>query len=222
MQFARFLLVAALFCSGAAAETGGPFGVSTVPDPQNRYARDWHQVQKDWVLERAILDQCRADREFCPPAALRFLEIIDEARQQTGRIRIAYVNRAINLTIQPRDDVSNYGVAEIWTAPLATLASGAGDCTDYAIAKYYSVGELGVSENDRRLLIVSTKDPNENHAVLAIREDHRWLILDNKTLQILDAKDTDYTPLFEFDHRGVHRFVKPKRVSETASCAGRG
>ncbi len=221
MRIVLVVLAIMLLSFGAWAESDEPFGVATVPDPTNPYGENWHKVQKDWVIERGMLDQCRAGREFCAPAALHFLAIVDEARLQAGRIRIAYVNRAINLTIRPKDDVSNYGVAEIWAAPLATLANGSGDCTDYAIAKYYSLGEIGIPEDDRRLVIVRTKNPLEYHAVLAVREDRRWLILDNRTLAIMDAKDTDYAPVFEFDRRGMHRFVKSKIVVG-AACTGRG
>ena len=75
--------------------------------------------------------------------------MIDEALGQTGRARLGHINRAINLAKRPMNDIANYGVPEIWKAPLATLANGAGDCTDYAIAKYYALGWIGVPANDR-------------------------------------------------------------------------
>jgi len=196
------LLFVFLLAIGARAEVDEPFGFATVPDPQNRFAQHWQGVQRQWAVERGILHQCRADLAFCAPAAQRFLQIIDDTRALSGRIRLAHINRAINLTIKAKDDVTNYGVGEIWTTPLATLANGAGDCTDYAIAKYYLLGEVGIAENDRRLLIVSSKNPRDIHAVLAVRAERRWLILDNKTLAIVDAGDSGYAPLLEFTNRG--------------------
>ena len=198
-----------------------PFGLATVPVPQNAIGAHWRRVQKDWTVERGILERCRAERERCPSrAALQFLTVIDEARGQTGRARLGYINRAINLAIRPMNDLANYGVPEIWTAPLATLANGAGDCTDYAIAKYYALGEVGVPANDRRLVVVSIKSRRMDHAVLAVREDQRWLILDNRRMAIVDVADTtEYVPLLEFNHRGMRQFVKPALAEDTRVAA---
>ena len=210
MRFAPIALVIVLFAFSAHAESDEPFGFTTFPAPEYRYAPNWRKVQDDWAVEGKILDRCRAERDRCPSrAALRFLTVIDAARVQTGRARLGYVNRAINLAIRPMNDLANYGVAEIWTAPLATLADGAGDCTDYAIAKYYALGEIGVPADDRRLAVVYVKSLRRNHVVLAVRNDEHWLILDNRSMTIVDATDvTEYVPLFEIGDRDVRRFFK--------------
>ena len=211
MHFVYIALMIALFGFNAQAEDAEPFGRATVSAPQNFYAADWREVQNDWTVERGMLDRCRAERESCPSRpALQFQAMIDEARGQTGRARLGYINRAINLAIRPLNDLANYRGPEVWKSPLATLAKGAGDCTDYAIAKYYALGEVGIPENDRRLVVVSIKSLNAEHAVLAVRDGQRWLILDSRYMAIVDANDaTKYVPLLEFDHRGVWRFVKP-------------
>ena len=113
-------------------------------------------------------------------------------------------------------DLANYGVPEIWKTPLATLANGAGDCVDYAIAKYFALGEIGIPENNRRLLVVRIKSSGTEHALLIVREDQRWLILDNLRMAIVDAADAkQYVPLIELDYRGVRQFVQPAEVSES-------
>jgi predicted transglutaminase-like cysteine proteinase len=223
MRLEHIAFVIALFCFSAQAESDEPFGTATVPAPLDPHATDWRKVQDDWVIEREILERCRVDRERCPSrAALQFLTIVDGARIQTGRARLGYVNRAINLAIRAMNDLRNYKVPEIWTAPLATLANGAGDCTDYAIAKYYALGEVGIPANDRRLVVVSDKSPGgQEHAVLAVREDQHWLILDNRRMAIVDAADaTQYFPLLVVDHRGLRQFVNPALApAARAVCA---
>jgi predicted transglutaminase-like cysteine proteinase len=142
----RFAQLAFVMAFGANAEEVEPFSLATVPAPENPYAADWRKVQDDWAVEREILDRCRVERERCPSrAALELLAMIDAARARSGRARLGYINRAINLAIRPMKDPDNYGVPEVWKAPLATLANGAGDCTDYAIAKYFALGEVGVA-----------------------------------------------------------------------------
>ena len=119
------------------------------------------------------------------------------------------------------NDFANYGVPEIWKAPLATLANGAGDCTDYAIAKYYALGGIGVPANDRRLVMVRIKWLEVEHAVLAVREGQHWLILDNRRMAIVDAADAiEYIPLLEFDHRGVRQFVNPALAQAARVACG--
>jgi predicted transglutaminase-like cysteine proteinase len=227
MRFAHFALVIVLFGFSANAEDVEPFGLATVPAPQNPYAADWRKVQDDWAVEREILDRCRVERERCPSrAAVELLAMIDAARARSGRARLAYINRAINLAIRPMKDFDNYGVPEVWKAPLATLANGAGDCTDYAIAKYFALGEVGVAANDRRLVVVRVKSRRlDLHTVLAVRGEQHWLILDNRSMNIVDATDaTHYVPLFEFDHRDMREFVKPAlpHVARAACAAGSG
>ena len=214
MRFAHIAFVVVVFGFSAQAETDEPFGVPSTTAPQNIYSADWQKVQDDWVVERELLDRCRADREHCPShAALQFLNVIDAARVQTSRALIGDVNRAINLAIHPMKDIANYGIPEIWKAPLATFARGAGDCTDYAIAKYYALGEAGIPAIDRRLVVVSIKTLGTEHTVLAVRDGQHWLILDSRNMTIVDAADdTQYVPLLVFDHRDVREFAKPSPV----------
>ena len=122
------------------------------------------------------------------------------------------------------NDLANYSIREKWTAPLATLERGTGDCTDFAVAKYYALGEIGVPLKDRRLLVVRVKPRGKEHTVLAVREDQHWLILDNRNMTIVDAADaTEYAPLLEFDHRGVWQFLEPHLAYEArAVCAVSG
>ncbi|HEY6022885.1 MAG TPA: transglutaminase-like cysteine peptidase [Pseudolabrys sp.] len=210
MRFATVVLIIFAVGFGAQAESLGPFGVATVLAPENIYAAHWRKLQDDWAVELKTIDQCRVERERCHSrAALQFMAVTDEAKKQIGRAQLGYVNRAINLAIRPMNDLANYGIREIWAPPLATLERGAGDCTDFAIAKYYALGEIGVALKDRRLLVVRVKQSGQEHTVLAVREDQHWLILDNRSMTIVDAADlNEYVPLLEFDHRGVWRFLE--------------
>ena len=225
MRFAPIALIILVVGFGAQAESIEPFGVATVLAPENIYAAHWRKLQDDWAAERKILDQCRAERERCPSrAALQFMAVTDEAKKQTGHAQLGYINRAINLAIRPMNDLANYSIREKWTAPLATLERGTGDCTDFAVAKYYALGEIGVPLKDRRLLVVRVKPRGKEHTVLAVREDQHWLILDNRNMTIVDAADaTEYAPLLEFDHRGVWQFLEPHLAYEArAVCAVSG
>ena len=114
------------------------------------------------------------------------------------------INRAVNLSIRPVDDGVQYGVADFWSTPLATLSAGAGDCEDYAIVKYVALRELGIAPDDLRILIVHNPRRRTKHAVLAVHLGEQWLILDNRTMIMANSGDAiHYRPLFVLDHRGV-------------------
>jgi predicted transglutaminase-like cysteine proteinase len=130
------------------------------------------------------------------PAAARFTEIVDAARNETGRARIGLINRAINLAIRPLRDSAQFGAPDIWQSPLMTFATGAGDCEDYAIAKYVALRQAGVTVDDLKIVIVNDARRGEDHAVTAARIDGEWLILDNRKMLLLaDTQVRDLTPL---------------------------
>lgn len=232
-------LAASTAAHGAAVETRSyraiatllePFGISGETLRGGGLARKWRTITRALVTEHRILAGCREDLDSCPPAAQRFLALIDKAlTRDDARARIAEINRAINLTIRPVDDLTQYGVEEFWASPLTTFAAGAGDCEDYAIAKYAALREMGVAADDLRLVVVHDRDARDFHAVAAVRHEGRWLILDNRTLAIRDDSEiAHFNPLFVLDASSVKRLVAApakapapapeiRRVAEIAS-----
>jgi predicted transglutaminase-like cysteine proteinase len=152
-------------------------------------ARRWRAVARGIVADRAILSRCRIDPDTCPPAAVRLAHIVETARTKDGRARIGEVNRAINLAIAYTRDLVQHGSADVWSAPLQTFASGRGDCEDFAIAKHLALIELGVSRQDLRLVIVEAKRWRGQHAVLAIRLEGRWSVLDNTHAVMVEDRE---------------------------------
>jgi len=163
----------------------------------------WLELQSRIAVEQETLAACRLDDGSCPAAARRFLSIVELGRQHQGRARLGEINRAINLSIQPVSDLAQYGVADFWSAPLATLSIAAGDCEDYAILKYVALREIGIEPDDLQLVIVHDIKRDTAHAVVAVRLDEEWLILDNRTLVLVNTHESQYYPLFMLDHRGV-------------------
>jgi predicted transglutaminase-like cysteine proteinase len=186
-----------------------PFGLEITAPVTGGLQNNWSAVTEKLTREHEILLQCRTDIVACPPAATKFLSIVDKALTQNGLARIGEINRTINLTIRWVNDMTQYGVPDLWATPLMTFASGAGDCEDYAIAKYVALREIGISPDNLRLVVVRNRTMSQQHAVAAVRYDGRWLILDNRTLVM--ARDLDvaaYTPLFVVDSEGV-KYVTP-------------
>src|ERR1039457_1562761 len=168
----------------------------------------WADLQSRILAEKVTLAACRSGDRPCPAAARRFLSIVEHARQREGRARLGEINRAINLSIRPMSDLAQYGVEDYWAAPLEALSSGACDCEDYAIAKYVALEESGIASNDLQLEIVRDVEHQATHAVVAVRFKGEWLILDNRTLMIVNADEASHSyPLLASDHHGVRTFA---------------
>jgi predicted transglutaminase-like cysteine proteinase len=167
----------------------------------------WADLQSRILAEKETLAACRSGERPCPAAARRFLSIVEHARQREGRARLGEINRAINLSIRPMSDLAQYGVEDYWASPLESLGSGAGDCEDYAIAKYVALEESGIAPADLQLEIVRDVKHQATHAVVTVRYKDEWLILDNHTLMIVNAEETHYYPLLALDHQGVRTFA---------------
>jgi predicted transglutaminase-like cysteine proteinase len=197
------------------ARSEEPFGLFTFRAPEGPLWAKWRGVEAAIDEEAPMLAQCRHDAEHCPsPAALRFLGMIEEAQKKAaGREKLDAVNRMVNSAILYTSDLAQHGVADLWSAPLATFTSGRGDCEDYAIAKYVLLRESGVSVQDMRLLLVRDRSADQDHAVLAVREASGWLILDNRSTVMLDTSEVRHLlPLFAIDQDGVKLFAMPYEV----------
>jgi predicted transglutaminase-like cysteine proteinase len=191
----------------AALMPAEPFADEVVAIDTGGLVQKWRGVMRGLRVEQHVLDRCRADTAGCPVAAKRFLAIVDGAKRVDGELRIAQINRAINLNIRGATDIELYGVAELWATPLKTFAKGAGDCEDYAIAKYVALREIGIPADHLRLVVVRDNKVKDYHAVAAVRSGDRWMILDNRTLAIRSDSDVaEFDPLYVLDQAGVRRF----------------
>lgn len=183
-----------------------PFGLAAVPVARGDIPAKWSGVEADIRAGNEILAQCRSNGP-CPKAAQHFLAIIAEGRAQSGRTRIGIINRAVNLAIEPTSDLAQWGVPDKWSAPLETFATGKGDCEDYAIAKYVALTAAGVAAEDVKLIVVRNTAANEDHAVVAVHADGRWIVLDNRWLTLVEDREMlQVIPLFVLDDEGARQF----------------
>lgn len=177
-----------------APTSAGPFGLATAES--GLFSARWRTLQPLIRLEMQILESCRAQRAGCQGAAAKLSSIIETASRRSGRARLGEVNRAVNLAIRPMSDLAQYGVPDFWASPLTTFASGAGDCDDYAIAKYVALNLAGLPASDLRLVAVHDRRTDQGHLEAAARLDGQWIILDNRTMRLVpDSEVPDLTPL---------------------------
>jgi predicted transglutaminase-like cysteine proteinase len=250
LGYLRASLLAALACAvswvGAATELrAGPIGLPAGVAAALRFSEPfglgawglsagmlndkWQELARKLDDDRVQIALCDGDREGCvSPAALRFLAIVDQGRAREGRARLGEINRAINLAIRPVSDLVQYGEEDVWSSPLATFSRGAGDCEDYAIAKYMALREAGLAADDLRIVILHDTRYHEDHAVAAARLDGHWLMLDNQRMAMVEDVDAwNMHPLFVIDDTGIAKYAEAPlpvsaRESLPSATAARG
>ena len=215
------LTAGTLDSTGSSELMGGstePFGLSASTLSEGALRQKWLGVERKLDDERVQLALCDGDRDRCAsPAALQFLAIVDNAKARDGRARLGEINRAINLAIRPMSDLAQYGAIDVWSSPLVTFTNGAGDCEDYAIAKFVALRQTGISPDDLRIVIMRDTIRGEDHAVTAARLDGHWLTLDNRRMAMVEDSDVrNYRPTFAINQHGVMKYIETPLVAEIA------
>lgn len=129
-------------------------------------------------------------------------EVADLLRQVRGQPRarlLDMVNRWMNHRLEFASDQEVYGEADHW-APLAeSLPRGRGDCEDYAIGKMQLLRAAGVPAKDMYLLLARDLVRRQDHALLLVRVDSEFVVLDSSNdLLLSDLEVRDYQPVMSF------------------------
>jgi predicted transglutaminase-like cysteine proteinase len=187
-----------------------PFGMQAFRAPEGLLWLKWRTLQKESLEEEARLKSCQTDQYSCTGDATRFWSMVGQIKTASGRARLEKANQLVNTAIAYASDLSVHGQLDRWSAPLATLKSGKGDCEDYAVLKYKLLVEAGVPAGDLRIVLIRDTSVRIDHAVLSARVHNRWYILDNRKSGFYVEQDLPhYMPLFALDQSGVKLFAAP-------------
>lgn len=83
--------------------------------------------------------------------------LVSRTRGQSEADKLAAVNRYFN-ALRFVEDAALWQRQDYWATPLQVLAAGAGDCEDFAIAKYFTLEILGVPTRALRITYVWNHD----------------------------------------------------------------
>ena len=117
------------------------------------------------------------------------------------------VNRFFNRQLRFVDDSQNWRQNDYWATPIEALMKGAGDCEDYAIAKYFTLRRLGVPSEKLRITYVKALKYNQAHMVLTYYSSPSAvpLVLDNLIGEIRPASQRkDLLPVYAFNAEGLY------------------
>lgn len=139
-------------------------------------------------------------------------KMLDEGRKLEESERLALVNTFFNRRVLFENDVVIWQQNDYWATPLETMGRGAGDCEDFAIAKYTSLLLMGVPNDKLRMIYVRARiggagsTRSEAHMVLGYYSapTEEPMILDNLIGNIRPATSrTDLAPVFSFNNSGL-------------------
>jgi len=115
--------------------------------------------------------------------------------------KIIEVNRFFN-QVEYQTDIENWGKNDYWATRLEFLGKGRGDCEDFAVAKFLTMIQLGVSEKKLFLTYVRAIGyPEAAHLVVSYYKEPGSVpfVLDNYNKTILPAtRRHDLIPVYSF------------------------
>ena len=132
--------------------------------------------------------------------------LIAKASTMPDPEKIALVHRFFEDNIEWRPDLYEYSVAEYWATPAEVMERKAGDCEDIAIAKYFTLREAGMTDDQLKIVYgrihVGVWLP---HMVLVCGADQA--VLDNAECRILTLEERrDFSPVLGFNLSGLWPF----------------
>jgi len=128
-------------------------------------------------------------------------------------LQLRSVNDFFNRRVRFADDQEIWNQPDYWATPIETLGRGAGDCEDFALAKYFSLREAGVDAAKLRLIYVRARiggpDSSITQAHMVVgyyaTPDAEPQVLDNLIGDIRPAsRRPDLSPVFSFNSEGVY------------------
>jgi predicted transglutaminase-like cysteine proteinase len=134
-------------------------------------------------------------------------QMLQGERGAPEREQLNAVNRFFNQQLSFQDDTRIWRQTDYWATPVEALIKGAADCEDYALAKYFSLRQLGIPSEKLRITYVKALTQNQAHIVLTFYGSPMAdpLVLDNLIGDIRPASQRkDLLPVYAFNAEGLY------------------
>lgn len=134
-------------------------------------------------------------------------QMLKSELNQPEREQLDAVNRFFNQQLNFQDDTRIWRQTDYWATPEESLIKGAADCEDYALAKYFSLRQLGIPSEKLRITYVKALSQNQAHMVLTFYSSPTAepLVLDNLIGEIRPASQRkDLLPVYAFNAEGLY------------------
>jgi len=158
------------------------------------------------VLNDKLLTEIKAKYgNFVAKRIQAWQKIIINNQNITEKNKLLLVNNFFN-QLQFANDIHIWKKKDYWATPFEFLIKNAGDCEDFAIAKYFTLRALHIPDNKLQIAYVNALSINQAHMVLTYFSTPQAvpLILDNLVGEILPAsKRIDLVPVYSFNAKNL-------------------
>lgn len=188
-------------------------------------------MRPSWLLLLVLLTGCASSPDPEPVVsgideATRerlsdWQSVIRDNRDQPDHRQLEAANDFVN-QFDFVDDIIHWGEEDYWATPLQTVVTAGGDCEDFAIAKYFTLDEMGMDTDKLRLTYVKALTLDQAHMVVSYypRATAEPLVLDNLDPVIRPASERDdLLPVYSFNGDGL--WLAKQRESEYVDTSQR-
>ncbi|NNE21708.1 MAG: hypothetical protein HKN11_03785, partial [Rhizobiales bacterium] len=170
----------------------------------------WRMALARLDNEQPLYEFCDTGMLNCPPKYVAWRQLLAAIRGLPAHEQLARLNRGVNALIRHGEDADIFRVRDHWAAPMEFLQTG-GDCEDFTILKYASLLELGYSDHQLRIAVVSDTRRKQDHAVLVVAGSQGVTVLDSLTdAPLPHERIRHYKPVYSVNRnsRWVHIATK--------------
>jgi hypothetical protein len=184
----------------------------------------WSDTVARHQNQRQLIADCLDDVARCSRPLRGMRVIIERGATLPLDKRLALVNRYINRRGYRRERILPHASVATSSRPAQAARAGnrwqtlveflerGGDCEDFATAKYFLLREMGVPEEDLRVLVVYDRTVREHHAVVAVRRPGgpAWLLEIDNTILRRDRPGgrSSYRPVYAMSERSIWDYRK--------------
>ncbi len=182
------------------------------------YSKDLYTIDNS-VLEYTLKEHGIAAKK----RVISLIKLLNKIDTMSEKQKLKEINDFFN-KIKFKNDIKVWKKKDYWATREEFLNIAVGDCEDYVIAKYFSLRQLGISDEKIFLTYVKAIKYKQSHMVLTYFETKHStpLVLDNIVKEILpSSKRRDLRPLFNFNgekiymakQRGLGRVVPKGKIN---------
>lgn len=139
--------------------------------------------------------------EFAQKRLSSLLSLMEELKDKEEIEKVVEINKFFN-QLQYATDLRIWKTNDYWASRLEFIGKGAGDCEDYAVAKFLTMAQLGVPQKKIFLTYVKAINfPQSAHLVVTYYKTPGTIpyVLDNYEKRILPATARkDLIPVYSF------------------------
>lgn len=150
-------------------------------------------------------------------------DLLQSSKGLNEKDKLIAINNFFNRKIKFVNDIDHWRKDDYWATPFEFIGTGAGDCEDFSIAKYFSLRELGVPDDKLRMTYVKALAYNQAHMVVTYFSEPGAvpLVLDNINPAIEPATNRkDLLPVYSFNGAGLW-LAKERGLGKKAGSASR-